>query len=192
MPLPNPIALQFLQTRASYPAKLMQGPVPDRVALMPLLTAAARSPDHGKLVPWRFVVLQRPALQRLAALAATRSTALGLDAVQSAKGSAQYARADLVVAVVCSPKPSPKVPEVEQSQSAAAVCLALVNAATAAGWAACWLSGWPSYDRGFIELGLGLSPGETIAGIIHIGTETAAPIDRPRPDIESITTWIEA
>ena len=190
MPAANPQALDFLLTRASYPAKLMAGPVPDRAALMVMLTAASRSPDHGKLVPWRFVVMERDALQRMAALATERGQALGLDPEQIAKGAAQYGRADLVVVVVSSPKQSPKVPLVEQTQAAAAVCLALVNAATASGWAACWLSGWPSYDRAFVEQGFGLSPGETVAGVIHIGTETAAPIDRPRPDIAPLITWL--
>lgn len=189
MPTPNQAALDFLLTRASYPAKLMAGPVPDRDELGVMLTAASRSPDHGKLVPWRFVVLERQALQRLAALAGTRGAELGKDAEQIAKGSGQYGRADLVVVVVSNPRPSPKVPEVEQVQAASAVCLALLNAATASGWAACWLSGWPSYDRAFVEQGFGLTPGETVAGVIHIGTETAPPINRPRPDVATITTW---
>jgi nitroreductase len=192
MPSRNQAALDFLLTRASYPPKLMAGPVPGRAELSVMLTAASRSPDHGKLVPWRFVVLQKPALQRLAALAQSRGEALGKDAEQTAKGFGQYDRADLVVVVVSSPKPSPKVPEVEQVQAAAAVCLALVNAATASGWAACWLSGWPSYDRGFVEQGLGLTEAETVAGVIHIGSETAPPVDRPRPDIAAITTWADA
>lgn len=192
MPAANPAALNFLLTRASYPAKLMAGPVPDRAALAVMLTAASRSPDHGKLVPWRFVVAERAALGRLAVLAEQRGQALGLDPEQVAKGAAQYGRAGLVVVVVSSPKPSPKVPIVEQTQAAAAVCLALVNAATASGWAACWLSGWPSHDRAFVKQGFGLAPHETVAGVVHIGTQTAAPIDRPRPDITTITTWLDA
>ena len=190
MPDPNPTALAFLQTRTSYPAKLMQGPTPDRAGLVPLLQAAARSPDHGKLVPWRFIVLEKPALLRLSGLAGDRGRALGLDAEQIAKGVGQYGRADLVVVVVAAPKPSPKVPPIEQTLSAAAVCLGLVNAATAAGWAACWLSGWPSYDRGFVETGLGLASTETVAGVIHIGSQTAPLVERPRPDIDAITLWL--
>ena len=189
MPIRNQAALDFLLTRASYPAKLMAGPVPDRAELTVMLTAASRTPDHGKLVPWRFVVLERAALQRLASMAAARGAERGMEGDQIAKGSGQYGRADLVVVVVSSPKPSPKVPEVEQVQAASAVCLALVNAATASGWAACWLSGWPSYDALFVQQGFGLTPGETVAGVIHIGTETVPPIDRPRPDVGAITTW---
>ena len=62
----------------------------------------------------------------------------------------------------------------------------------ASGWGANWLSGWPSHDRGFCETGLGLTDGETVAGLIHIGTETSAPPDRPRPDLDAITTWVDA
>ena len=65
MPSPNPQAMDFLLTRRSRPAKTLTTPAPDRDQLVPILTAAARSPDHGKLEPWRFIVLGRTALERL-------------------------------------------------------------------------------------------------------------------------------
>ena len=191
MPDPNPAALDFLLTRRSRPAKTLAAPAPDRAALRPLLTAAARSPDHGKLEPWRFVVLERAALDRLAALAVARGAALGLDADKIEKARTQFADSLLAVAVVSAPKPSDKIPRIEQVYSAGAVCLALLNAALAAGWGANWLSGWASHDRDFVEGGLGLSPDEAVAGLIHIGTETTAPPERPRPDLDAITTWAE-
>ncbi len=190
MPNPDPAALDFLLRRRSRPAKTLTAPAPDRAALEPILTAAARTPDHGKLEPWRFIVLEKPALSRLAALARERGEALGFAPEQVDKGVAQYADADLVVAVVASPQPSPKIPEIEQILSAGAVCLALLNAALAAGWGANWLTGWASQDRDFVQNGLGLAPHEFIAGMIHIGTETNAPPDRPRPDLSRITTWM--
>lgn len=190
MPVPNQPALDFLLTRRSRPAKMLTTPVPDRAALEPLLTAAARSPDHGKLEPWRFIVIEKPALERLAALARTRGEALGLAPEQVDKGVAQYADADLVVAVVATPQPSDKVPEIEQILSAGAVCLGLLNAALAAGWGANWLTGWASHDRDFVQEGLGLAAHEFIAGMIHLGTERMAPPDRPRPDLARITTWL--
>ncbi|MFD1911453.1 nitroreductase family protein [Halodurantibacterium flavum] len=190
MPDPNTAALQFLLTRRSRPAKMLSAPVPDRAALEPILTAAARSPDHGKLEPWRFIVIEKPALDRLAVLARDRAGAAGLDPDRVEKAAAQYADADLVVAVVAGPQPSDKVPEIEQILSAGAVCLAMLNAALASGWGASWLSGWASQDRGFVETGLGLAPHEFIAGMIHIGTERMAPPDRPRPDLDRITTWL--
>lgn len=192
MPAPNPAALEFLLTRRSRPAKTLGLPVPDRAALMPLLQAAARSPDHGKLEPWRMVVLTRPALARLAALAEVRGAALGLAPERIAKGVRQYADAHLAVAVIAAPKPSGTIPEIEQVLSAGAVCLALLNAALAAGWGANWLTGWAAHDAAFCAEGLGLAPGEFVAGLIHIGTETAAPPERPRPDLERIVQWHEA
>lgn len=191
MPAPNQAALDFLLTRRSRPAKTLTGPVPDRATLETLLTAAARTPDHGKLEPWRFVVLAKPALSRLAKLVATRGVALGIDPDKIAKAQADYANADLAVAVVSSPKESEKVPQIEQVYSAGAVCLALLNAALAAGWGANWLSGWPSHDRDFIRSGLGLADHEQVAGLIHLGTETSAPPERPRPDLSTITTWAD-
>jgi nitroreductase len=192
MPAPNPAALDFLLTRRSRPAKTLTTPVPDRGTVRTLLAAAARTPDHGKLEPWRFIVLEKPALQRLAELVNTRGAALALDQEQITKAHAQYGNADLAIAVISTPKPSPKIPQIEQIYSTGAVCLALVNAALAAGWGANWLSGWASHDRSFVAEGLGLASNETVAGLIHIGTETSTPPERPRPDLDTITTWVSA
>lgn len=189
MPDPNPQALDFLQTRRSRPAKTLRAPWPERAALVPLLTAAARTPDHGKLEPWRFIVLERAALARLADVAEARGKVLGLEAEQIDKGRAQFDQGGLAVAVIEVQKPSDKIPALEQTYSAGAVCLALLNAALAAGWGANWLSGWPSHDRGFMRDGLDLQDHERIAGLVHIGTEGAVPPERPRPDLDSITTW---
>jgi nitroreductase len=190
MPTPNPVALDFLLTRQSRSAKTFTLPVPDRTALETILTAALRTPDHGKLEPWRLIVLERPALQRLADLASARAAEKGLDPEQSAKGRGQFDQSHLAVVVVASPKPSPKIPEIEQTLSAGALCLGLVNAATAAGWGANWLSGWPSYDRRFLAEGLGLQPEEFVAGIVHIGTAPVTPPDRPRPDLARVVSWV--
>lgn len=189
---PDLAALRFLLTRRSRPAKTLAAPVPDRDTLRLILTAAARTPDHGKLEPWRFLVLERAALRRLAGLVAPRGQALGLDAERIGKAEAQFANADLAVAIVSCPKPSDKIPEIEQVYSAGAVCLALLNAAHAAGWGANWLSGWPAHDPAFLEEALGLGPQDRVAGFIHIGTETAVPPERPRPDLDALVTWVEA
>jgi nitroreductase len=189
MPAPNQDALAFLLSRRSRPHKTLTLPAPDKDALTPLLTAAARTPDHGKLEPWRFIVLGPEALQTLGALARTRGAELGHDADQITKIATMFENAPLSVAVIASPKPSEKIPQVEQTLSAGAACLGLLNAALAAGWGANWLSGWPAYDRAFLTNGLGLAPQEFVAGFIHLGTETSAPPERPRPDLAKITEW---
>ncbi|KEJ89074.1 nitroreductase family protein [Sulfitobacter donghicola] len=190
MPTPNPAALDFLLTRRSRPAKTLTTPVPDRDTLMQLLTAASRTPDHGILEPWRFIVIDQAAMAPLSALAKERGGALNLEPEQIVKGCAQFDQGNLAVAVIEVQKESPKIPTLEQTYSVGAVCLALVNAALAAGWGANWLSGWVSHDRTFMEKGFGLAAHERIAGIIHIGTETSTPPERPRPNVEGITSWL--
>ena len=190
MPDPNQAALDFLLSRRSRPQKTLTAPVPDRAALLPILTAAARTPDHGKLEPWRFLVLERPALRRLGELAAARATALGFEPERVDKVAAQFRDGGLCVAVVHVPRPTEKIPAVEQVLSTGAVCLALLNAALASGWGANWLTGFAATDADFVRDGLGLAPGEWVAGFVHIGTETAVPPDRPRPDLDSVVTWV--
>ena len=188
MPTPDPQAQAFLASRRSIPAKLLSAPAPDREALTQILTAAARAPDHGKLEPWRFVVIDAAALPRIAEAARDRGREAGRPEDQIAKAQGQFGGSPLAVVVVASPKVSEKVPGIEQTLSAGAVCMGLVNAATAAGWGACWLTGWIAHDRGFVEGTLGLAPQEFVAGIVHIGTPTATPPDRPRPDVDALTT----
>lgn len=192
MPDPNPAALDFLLTRRSRPAKTLTAPYPAHDGLTPILTAGARSPDHGKLEPWRFIVLEGGALTRLGALAQARGDALGLEAEKSAKVATSFSDSGLCVAVIASPVDSPKVPRIEQHLSAGAVCLAVLNAALASGWGANWLTGFVAMDRDFLTDGLGLEPQEFVAGFIHIGTERMAPPDRPRPDLDAKTTWVSA
>ncbi len=190
MPERNDAALEFLLTRRSRPAKTLIAPAPSREELMPLLTAAARTPDHGKLEPWRFIVVEKPAMARLAELTTSAGERLGKSPEDIAKGRSQFDLGQLAVVVVEVQIESTKIPVVEQTYSAGAVCLALLNAALAAGWGANWLSGWVSHDRQFCEEAFGLAANERIAGLIHIATEGTKPPERPRPDLERITSWM--
>ncbi|MFP7569281.1 nitroreductase [Marivita sp. S2033] len=192
MPQPNEPVLTFLNTRRSRPAKLLRAPAPSRDEIHPMLTAAARSPDHGKLEPWRFIVLQTGALTRLSKSVEKRGIAANRPAEDIAKARSQFDDSPLCVAVIEVQKPSDKIPKIEQSYSAGAVCLALLNTALASGWGANWLTGWPAHDAQFCQSELGLGENERVAGFIHIGTATTAPPERPRPDIDAITTWVDA
>lgn len=192
MPARNDAALAFLSARRSRPAKLFTFPVPDRAQVEEILTAATRVPDHGKLEPWRLIVLQGAAFARLADQAEARAVELGGDAEMVAKGRGQYDLGKLAVVVIASPKPSPKIPLAEQQASAAALCLGIVNAAEAAGWGACWLTGWPAHDARFATRAFGCEGGESVAGIVHIATPPADGPDRPRPDLARLVTWVEA
>ena len=186
----NTEALDFLLTRRSRPAKTLSGPSPGRDELVTILTAAARSPDHGMLEPWRFVVLERPALERVAAIAEARGVDLGLDPVAVEKARSAFANSPLVVAVISSPEPSEKIPQVEQTLSAGAVCLSLLNAALASGWGANWLTSWLARDREFLASALGLEDHEFVAGFVHVGVAKLVPPERPRPDVMAKTTWL--
>ncbi|MEM9784753.1 MAG: nitroreductase family protein, partial [Pseudomonadota bacterium] len=154
-----------------------------------MLTVAARSPDHGKLEPWRFVVLSRDAMIALADHARAHGARIGMAPEQAEKAAMNFTFGGAIVAVVAAPKAEAKIPVWEQELSSGAVCLALVNAALAAGWGANWLTGPFARDAGFLSPALGLAAHEFVAGFVHLGRETAVPPDRPRPDIDAITEW---
>lgn len=186
---PNPAAFAFLAQRQSQPAKLFSGPLPTREQLSAILTVALRVPDHGKLEPWRLIVLEKPDMARLADLAQARAVELGGDPEKIDKGRGQFDRGGLAVAVISSPKDHPKVPVAEQVLSAGALCFGLVTAATAAGWGANWLTGWVSHDPTFAARTFGCTEAETVAGIVHIGTPGTPAPDRPRPDLATKVKW---
>ena len=103
-------------------------------------------------------------MARLADLTSKAGERLGKSAEDIAKARSQFELGHLAVAVVEVQKASPKIPAIEQTYSAGTVCLALLNAALAAGWGANWLSGWISHDRAFCEQGLGLAPNQGAFG----------------------------
>jgi nitroreductase len=189
MPQPNPAAFDFLSHRQSQAAKLFSGAVPSPEALRDILTAALRVPDHGKLEPWRLIVLERADMVRLAAMAEARARETGGDAERIDKGRGQFDRGGLAVVVISSPKDHAKVPVTEQVLSAGALCFGVLNAASAAGWGANWLTGWVSHDPTFTARAFGCSGPETVAGIVHIGTPGVEAPDRPRPDLARVVQW---
>ncbi|MEM1234541.1 MAG: nitroreductase family protein [Pseudomonadota bacterium] len=179
-------AMAFMLTRRSRPLKTLTKPAPKKGEVMTMLRMAARVPDHGKLEPWRFVVLEEAALRRIAELAPAHIERIGAPSL----AHSQYADSPFAIAVLESPREG-KIPAIEQTYSAGAVCVSLVNAALAAGWGANWLSGALSHDPDFAAEAFGAEPHERVAGIIHIGTSAEAPGDRPRPDLDVKTTWMK-
>ncbi|MGF1500638.1 MAG: nitroreductase family protein [Paracoccaceae bacterium] len=185
---PHPDVVEFLLSRRSRPAKtLATEPVPSEAEIQTILTAAARTPDHGKLAPWRFLIIAGAARERLAAAALAHGAASGLAPADAEKAATQFRQGAVIIAVVASPKPSAKIPRWEQELSAGAVCLAALNAALALGWGANWLTGPFARDASFLGQ-LGLASDEFVAGYIHIGRETLAPSDRDRPDLAALVT----
>lgn len=181
--------LDFLLTRRSVPVRMLSAPAPDDATLRQLLTAAARVPDHGKLVPFRFAVLRRQGIDRLARLTREIGTAQGRDPDKLIKQAAAFDDAPLTVAVICTPNLGSPVPLIEQESAAALACLSLVNAAEAAGFGGHWLTGWMARDPEFLEAAFNLAEPQAVSGFIHLGTAKTQPAERPRPDLDAITTW---
>jgi nitroreductase len=183
--------IDYLSTRRSIPAFQMAEPGPDRATVEDMLKLASRVPDHGKLAPWRFIVYRGDERQRiseeLAAIAIADKPELSDEMVKVE--NTRLMRAPVVVAVVSRAAPHFKIPEWEQVMSAGAVCLNLVMAANAHGYASNWLTEWYAFDERAYPI-LGLEPGEKVAGFIHIGTATVPPTERPRPELSEIVTWV--
>lgn len=179
--------LALLARRRSAAPQSLISPGPNGQALKDLLRLAARVPDHGKLVPWRFLVLQGAAKSELAArlegLAAEQP-----DPVKAAKTLFKLREPPLCVAVISRVNAQADIPVWEQELSAGACCMTLVLAATAMGYGANWITDWYAFDPRAQAL-LGLHPGERIAGFVLIGTPSEAPLERVRPNLDEITSF---
>ena len=183
--------LDLLARRRSVPPKFLAAPAPSPTEIDRLLTLASRVPDHGKLTPWRFVVIGPKTQARFAEALVEFTRADNPDANdEMLQRERERFQSPLVIAVISTAKPHPKIPEWEQELSAGAACMNLVTAATAMGYGASWLTGWQSYDPRFLAL-LGLRDGERVAGLIHLGTPKETPADRPRPTLEEIVTHLD-
>jgi nitroreductase len=188
-----PDALELLKTRRSVKPMELTGPGPSAAEIETILTIASRVPDHGKLVPWRFIVFEGET--RLAAgeniAAAFLADHPDAKPEQIEFERRRLARAPLVIAVVSRAGAHVKIPEWEQVLSAGAAAMSLVFAAHALGYAANWITEWYAYDRRVVDA-LGLSPQERVAGFVHVGRPTRPPEDRPRPPLNEIVTRYRA
>jgi len=182
-----PDALALLTTRRSVKPIELAGPAPTSAEIDQILTIAARVPDHGKLIPWRFIVFEGDA--RLAAgakiAAVFRADHPEAKPEQVEMERTRLARAALVIAVVSRAAPHVKIPEWEQVLSAGAAAMNVVLAAHALGYAANWMTEWYAYDRRVLDA-FGLAPHERIAAFVHIGRPAQPPTDRPRPPLAEV------
>jgi nitroreductase len=181
----SPQTLEFLARRRSASALTLRAPGPTQDELARLLALATRAPDHGKLAPWRFVVLQGEAkaafVAGLEAIAARRA-----DDGKALTKLAKIRAPPLTIAVVSRYTPG-EIPEWEQRLSAGAVCTLLILAAQAMGYGANWITDWYAYDEDALRW-LGLREGERVAGFVHIGAPADDPLERIRPDSGAITS----
>ncbi|MEG3124915.1 nitroreductase family protein [Sphingomonas sp. GB1N7] len=180
--------LSLLATRRSGKPRDLTLPGPDAAQMADILTIAARTPDHGKLAPWRFVIVPD---DRRAALAQIITDAYRAERPQAARleieSLEQFAhQAPALVVVMFSPKTESHIPLWEQELSAGAVCMNLLHAVHASGFAGGWLTGWPSFSD-TVRDAFGAAP-ERIAGFMFLGTPGRALDERPRPDMNRIVS----
>lgn len=185
----SPETLTLLAQRRSTLAKDMGGPGPDAEQLETLLKIGARTPDHGKLFPWRFIVFEGDSRARFGELLEARFRDIEPDAPAERfeLERSRFLRAPVVIAVISDTDETHKVPEWEQILSAGAVCQNLLIAAAAMGFGAQWLTEWYAFDKP-MKRALGLLPGERVAGFIYVGTPQTPAQERPRKD-PRISRW---
>ncbi len=181
--LESAATLALMARRRSTKIVHFTGQGPSSAEIDALLTLAAHVPDHGKLGPWRFVVIEAEARARAGeALAQAIANDDGVDESRLAAARETFLRAPVCVMVVSTAAPHPKIPEWEQQLSAGAACFALLLGAHAMGYGGCWLTGWPAYDAR-VRVALGVVEGERIAGFIHLGVAREQPTERVRADV---------
>jgi len=179
--------INYLKTRRSSLAMNLSSPAPDAEEVKSLIEIAARVPDHGKLSPWRFVEYRQDErdylVEELMRLSDAEADASRRESRE--KEINRFKSAPLVIGVVSKTCAHPKVPEFEQVLSAGAATMVLLIAANGMGYEAQWLTGWFTRDPAATKL-LGISRGEQIAAMIHIGSSDVAKNDRTRPQLNDI------
>jgi nitroreductase len=184
---------QFLLDRRSIPARQLGDPGPDADQLQRLLAVAIRVPDHGKLTPWRLLLIRGEVRRRLGLALAEihRRKDPTVAAAQLDKDQERFVRAPLVIAVIARLDPAqPKVPVQEQLLSAGCVAYNLLLGAHALGFGAQWLTGWPAYDADAARL-LGLLDHERVVAFVHVGTPCGVPPERTRPALRGVVGELE-
>ncbi|MGF7169024.1 nitroreductase [Sphingobium xanthum] len=177
--------LAYLSTRRSGKPRDLAAPGPSIDQMREMVRIAARTPDHGKLAPWRFVIVPDDKREALATLLAESYRAEKPEAGRlEIEAMLQFARqAPAVIVILSSPKQS-KIPLWEQELSVGAASMNLLHAAHAMGFAGGWLTGWPAYSEA-VRDAFG-SAEEKIAGFVFLGTPGRELEERPRPELDDI------
>ena len=178
---PSHEALVLLAERRSSSAVNLRAPGPNADQLNDLLRIASRAPDHGKLFPWRFIVLDGDG--KAAYVRALETIADEHD--HPRKALEKLSTPPLAIAVVSKAEDGGKIPEWEQLLSAGAVCTLLLLAAESMGFGANWITDWYAYDKHACKA-LGLNKHERIAGFVYIGAASEEPLERVRPELADI------
>jgi nitroreductase len=186
---PFPGALEAMLTRASAVTLKSPGPTPDD--LRAILTAATRAPDHGKLQPWRFIVVEGSARDRFGDVMAQTFRARHPDASDAdvARERDKVFRAPTIVTAGAKIVEHAKIPRFEQEVAVAAAVENLVLAAHALGYGTMWKTGAPAYDDA-VKAFFGLEPHDAILGFIYLGTIDVAPKALRPTNYEEVVRWL--
>lgn len=178
--------LRLLKTRRSGKPRDMVAPGPSPEQLREMVSIAARTPDHGKLAPWRFVIIPGEARSALAERLIEIQRAEKADCTaRDEEATAQFVtQAPALVVVLSAPVHGHKIPLWEQELSAGAACMNLLHAAHACGFVGGWLTGWAAYSDKVRDL-FGEAP-QRIAGFVFIGTPGRDLDERPRGELSEI------
>ena len=182
-------AMELLLSRES--ALKLESPGPDRDALDVIFQSAVRAPDHGRLRPWRFVVIQEDKRARFGDVMADCMRRNVADAseemLQRERDKAM--RAPIIVVAAARVNKGAKIPAVEQMAAAAAAAQNIMLAANAQGYGAMWKTGAPAYDA-TVKQALGLEADDDIVGFIYLGKQVGGGIQTPRPAAaEYVSVW---
>jgi nitroreductase len=179
---------EAITTRAS--AKALSEPGPSEEQIAALLYAGACAPDHGRLRPWRFLLVRGKAREQLGDLLATATRARQADATEDAleRERRKPLRAPLIVVVAAVLTAQSKIPEVEQLLSVGAAAQNILLAAHGLGFGAIWRTGAPAYDPEVVK-GLGLPEEARIIGFLYIGSAVSPPAVRSPPAEANATEW---
>jgi nitroreductase len=185
-------AIEALLTRRS--ATALTEPGPDEAALQLIFQSAVHAPDHGRLRPWRFVIVRGAARERFGELLAAhlQRTHAGVGEETLARERSKAFRAPLIIVVAAHARADvKKVPPIEQQLSAGAAVHAMMLAARALGFNAMWKTGTPAYDD-TVKAALDLAPEDAIVGFLYVGTDTqpSAPAAL-RPWHDLVRNWGE-
>ena len=184
--------IDLLTSRRSVLAAQLEEPGPDADSLQTMLEAAVRVPDHGRLTPWRLQVVGKTAQAQLGELLVAE---FARDEPEAREDRLQLERirpqrSPVLVVVSSRIQRGHAIPEVEQLLSCSNVCMNLLHAATALGFAAQWVTNWPAYNSA-VKAALGIPEDEHLVGFIHVGTPRNAPAERERPALDDVVSVVD-
>ena len=181
--------IDFILSRRSVTARNMTEPGPSADELDKILRAGMRVPDHGRLGPWRFIVIKGEARVAFGDVLGEAFKNENPDAFEELVEveRERFQRAPVVIVVTSRVIKEHKIPEWEQTLSSGAACINLLNASHAIGYAAQWLTEWPAYNED-VAAALGLEENERVAGFVYVGTPKEPPTERQRAEYEAVVS----